>query len=156
MHFFGGFMATQKPRITVTLNDNQHSLLRELSELQSVSMSSLVVELIESVEPVLERLVSILKAAKAAPDSVRQEIKRNAQAAEQSFIPLASQLMGQLESLMPDVTPQDAPRRAGGVTLELSETFRPPTSNRGVRITNTVSKSRSSLPSKSLDLVGKK
>lgn len=148
-------MATQKPRITVTLNDNQHSLLRELSELQSASMSSIVVELIESVEPVLERLVSILKAAKAAPDSVRQEIKRNAQAAEQAFIPMASELMGQLESLMPDVTPQDAPRRAGGETSELSDIVRPSASNRGVRITNTVSKSRSSSPSSPLDLEGK-
>ena len=45
-------MATTKPRITVTLDEGVYETLKGLSDLQGVSMSSIVSELLRTVDPV--------------------------------------------------------------------------------------------------------
>jgi uncharacterized protein (DUF1778 family) len=67
-------MPTSKPRITLTISEQQHELLQSLADLQKVSMSSIVVDLLDTTMPVLARLVSILKSAAEAPQSVLDEL----------------------------------------------------------------------------------
>ncbi len=131
-------MPTSKPRITITLNDHQHQLLHALSELQEVSMSSIVVELLDTVVPVLERMAIVLKAAKDAPASVKESLKVSAEAAEAHLTPHLQDVMSQLDLLVEVGGVAGAAPRSGAapVTPALSTVKkpRPPTSNRGVRI----------------------
>ena len=64
-------MATNKPRLSVTLPENIYRTLSELSRLQSASMSSIIVDLLETVHPPLLRTVALLQAAHDAPQEVR-------------------------------------------------------------------------------------
>lgn len=56
-------MATQKPRITVTLDQDVYDTIRGLSEVQGVTMSGLVSEFLTMVNPVQKR---VLRAARRA------------------------------------------------------------------------------------------
>lgn len=64
-------MATNKPRLSVTLPENIYRTLSELSRLQSASMSSIIVDLLETVHPPLLRTVALLQAAHDAPQEVK-------------------------------------------------------------------------------------
>lgn len=64
-------MATNKPRLSVTLPENIYKTLSELSRLQSASMSSIIVDLLETVHPPLLRTVALLQAAHDAPQEVK-------------------------------------------------------------------------------------
>lgn len=141
-------MPTAKPRITVTLKDSQHKLLSALSELQGQSMSSIVVELLESCEPVLERLAVILKSAKEAPKITKEELRKNLDSAEAALLPMAAEMMGQLDLLVnvaggaDDAKGKPKAPQAASVPPASAQKTRPPASNRGVRKTNTSTKTR--------------
>lgn len=110
-------MPTMKPRISITLDEKQHALLVSLSSLQGRSMSALVGDLIDSVEPVLGRLEGVLKDAKDAPGSLLAELRRSSQSAEDDVLSMVGGV-------------------AGGLAV------RPPTSNRGVSFSNEPKKSK--------------
>jgi hypothetical protein len=135
-------MPTVKPRITITVDENQHRLLSTLAELQGVSMSSIVVDFLDTVTPVLERLTVILQSAKNAPENAREELRKNLNAAEASFLPVAHEMMGQLDLLVSVAGGGDAACRAAPPAVAQPAEPRPPTSNRGVRKTNTSTKTR--------------
>lgn len=65
-------MATDKPRITITLPVNIHQTITELARLQGVSKSSLVVDLLGTVHTPLMRTVALLQAAEDAPVEVKE------------------------------------------------------------------------------------
>lgn len=131
-------MATTKPRITITLTEVQHRLLNRLSELQGVSMSSIVVDFLDSVVPVLERVAVVLQQAKDAPESVKKQIRDTAEQAERDMVPFASEMMGQLDMLVglagvgvggqPEAAPAPTPAKKPA-----SKRGQPPSTNRGVR-----------------------
>lgn len=102
-------MPTMRPRISITLDERQHALLASLAALQGRSMSALVGDLIDSVEPVLGRLEGVLKDAKDAPGSVLAELRRSSQSAEDDVVSMVGEVAGGFE-------------------------VGPPPSNRGVRI----------------------
>ena len=144
-------MATSRPRITITLTDHQHAVLSELSQLQKASMSSIVCDLIDTTIPVLERLADVLASAAAAPQAVLSEIRTSAELAEAHTIGMAEairkgRITGLLEQLVVRAS-EDAPtapvRRRG-----VAEDVRPPTSNRGVRISSPHTKIESISPMK--------
>lgn len=56
-------MPAINPRITITLTPQIHALLRRLSELTTSSQSALVGELLQTSQPVFERMVQALEAA---------------------------------------------------------------------------------------------
>jgi uncharacterized protein (DUF1778 family) len=111
-------MPTAKPRITITLTDEQHELLSLLANLQKVSMSSIVVDLLETTFPVLERLAGVLKNAAAAPQNVLDQLKFTAEQAESDVSHHRDGVMSQLDLLLAATAAQDQG---------------PPSSNRGVR-----------------------
>ena len=92
-------MPTAKPRITLTLEEPQYRVLSKLAELQGCSMSSIVVDLVQTVIPVLDRVSSVLQAAKTASESVTNELKKSAESAEAVFSPMAQQLLAELDSM---------------------------------------------------------
>lgn len=101
-------MPTMRPRISITLDEKQHALLASVAALQGRSVSALVGDLIDSVEPVLGRLEGILKDAKEAPASVLAELRRSSESAEDDVMLMVGEVAAGFE-------------------------VRPPPSNRGVR-----------------------
>lgn len=82
-------MATDKPRITITLSPEQHFVLKRLATLQGGSMSRIVTDLLGEVTPVLSRVCDTLEVAKRAQEGVRLNLRRAAQEAEEDIRPLA-------------------------------------------------------------------
>lgn len=93
-------MATTKPRITITLSDRQHQLLKAISEASGQSMSSSVVELLESAEPVLERLAATFQAMKSVKNQERARIAKTLDDAQTAFEPLALAAVDQLDMFL--------------------------------------------------------
>lgn len=154
MHLTGDVMATTKPRITITLSEEQHALLHKLADVQKVSMSSIVVELLDTAIPVLERLTSILETAAQAPQTVLDELRKSLQVAEGDMNDAQSQVFGQLDLL--EAVAAGAVRSAAPAVTASSKalkTARPPSTNRGVRIPP--SKSLKARPGAASKLVGK-
>lgn len=104
-------MPTAKPRITITLTEHQHHVLSALSRHQKLSMSSIVVDFLDSTMPVLERLVHVLEHAASAPQSVRDQIRQSAEDAEKEYGHLPAEIQSQLD-LMSSFVPAE-PAAAG-------------------------------------------
>jgi hypothetical protein len=139
-------MPTLKPRITITLSEHAHSVLSTLAQAQKVSMSSIVVDLVDTTLPVLERLSLILQNAAEAPQSVLDSLKKSLESAESEALGMQGAVMGNLDlfvaltesgksEMSRDATKPEAPEHLGGAGRG-----RPPTSNRGVRNTSPTSK----------------
>lgn len=90
-HFFIGasIMATEKPRITITLPREQYEVIKRLATLQGGSMSRIVADLLGEVTPVLSRVCDSLEIAKRAQEGVRLNLRKAAQEAEEDMKPLA-------------------------------------------------------------------
>lgn len=82
-------MATEKPRITITLEPEQHAVLRRLAELQGGSMSRIVSEFLGEVTPILSQVADALELAQRASSDARAKFVRAAEEAEEELRPLA-------------------------------------------------------------------
>ena len=111
MHLWGyDAMATAKPRITVTLNKRQYELIRRMAALRGVSMSGLLVELLEGVETVLERVLMVMEAAARAENDYKAGLIRTAEKAEQ-------ELQGLMQLAMDQFSAMEEAANAGGKGL---------------------------------------
>ena len=135
-------MPTENPRITITLTPSTHSLLRELSSLTGNSMSSTVGELLSGNEPVFERIVTVLRAAKEVQREGKEsmmEALTKAQGRIEKQLGLALEAMD--DGAKPVLAKAEEIRRRGrrgnplaGVGSARGGVSTPP-SNRGVRST---------------------
>lgn len=140
---YGDAMSTTKPRITVTLPVHHYAVLSSLSDLQGVSMSSVMVDLFDTVLPVLERAVDILKSARDAPQSVKDSIKKLSEDAEARVSPAALDIISTLDQMAGLSSDKQGTRSAPSVRnceLPAPEGARPHPTNRGVRFTPQPSK----------------
>lgn len=140
-------MPTAKPRITITLTDHQHAVLSALAQAQKVSMSSIVVDLVDTTLPVLERLAAVLQNAADAPQTVLDDLRRSMASAEHDTLSMRTEVMGQLDLLV-EASGGDRTRGAPATRGRAQPATRPPTSNRGVRKLSPTSKSGSISPMK--------
>jgi len=83
-------MATRVHRITVNLGPDVYGTLKDLSELSGKSMSFLVSDLMSGIIPQLARTVEVMKAAKEAPEEVRQKLIQQYEKSEQKILEAAS------------------------------------------------------------------
>jgi uncharacterized protein (DUF1778 family) len=138
MHLSENEMPTTKPRITITLSQHQHDLLGAMANAQKVSMSSIVVELLDTAVPVLERVMDLINAAKRAPQEALDELKRSLDRAEHHVLGMQQEAIGQLDLLVKEAGGMGEAHRGSPVTAASKRrrpaTPKPPTSNRGVRI----------------------
>ncbi len=93
-------MPTLKPRITITLTEHHHQILSGLANLQKVSMSSIVVDLVDSATPVLERVLQLMTAAAKAPQEALEELSRSMQLAEMDVLAMQKAALSQLNSIV--------------------------------------------------------
>lgn len=67
-------MATKKPRLTITLNDDTYSIIKAFADVQNRSMSSVINEVLTEVSPSIARVASMLFRAQSLNDSMMRSI----------------------------------------------------------------------------------
>ena len=143
-------MPTAKPRITITLSERQHELLSAMGKAQKVSMSSIVVELLDTAVPVLERVMELITAASNAPKEAIEQLKRSLDAAEGEMLGMQKEAMGQLDLLVKEAGGGGSARRRAPAPpgAAVRKTAKPPSTNRGVRIPPKTTKIHATSPMK--------
>jgi hypothetical protein len=149
-------MPTLNPRINVTLSPSLDSLVARLAELERVSKSTVLRELLETAEPALLQAVALMEAAQGASVKARknlaQDLESSIKAAEgasamvlQNLAYQTRDMVGEAEAIRgrrpvrgqakpPVLAPAPRRRKAERVALVGSKTAkRPPLSNRGVK-----------------------
>lgn len=117
-------MATTKPRITITLTDKQHALLKSMSESTGNSMSFLVCDLLTAAEPAMEKMAEGFVQLKSVQLQRQIEFKKKLSAvmgdAESILTPLSIQAFDQLDFFIDSLT-----------KISSVESASPPLTNRG-------------------------
>lgn len=90
-------MATSKPRITVTLDDDVYQLYRELADIQGCSMSSLVADLLRATVPVQQQVLAAMKTALSLQEGSRSEFLEKLQRAHQQASDTVAPMMAILD-----------------------------------------------------------
>ena len=110
-------MATQKPRITVTLEPHTYEVLSQLAELQGGSKAGIISELLETVVPVFERTCYVIQMAQQASNGVNDEIRASMERSEAKLQVIMNEALGQLDIFETDAS--RAMSAASGVTSGL-------------------------------------
>lgn len=92
-------MATEKPRITITLNPHVYATLKRMSELGGQSMSSIISELLDSVHEPLMRTVAFLDAAAQAPKQVKDGLRQSFETVERELYGVVGYSVAQMDWL---------------------------------------------------------
>lgn len=143
-------MPTVNPRLTITLNAKSAAQLRELSSLTGQSQSSLVAELLEESEPVLDKMIQVLRAAehakaalkeRTASDLARAQSKVEAQLGLMldAFDEATRPLLSDIERVVRRGR-RDEPGAAAAAPEAARRPVLTPLSNRGVRSTHKTQK----------------
>ena len=90
-------MATTKPRITVTLTQRQHDVLRVISDCGGQPMSAFISDMLEQALPVLERMAESFRKIKAAQDEQKKRIVEELDQAQAEVEPVLEQVLGQFD-----------------------------------------------------------
>jgi methionyl-tRNA formyltransferase len=90
-------MATDKPRITITLEPKQHDVLKRLAKLEKTSMSRIITQLLSESTPVLEKVVESLEIARKLSADARLNFFKSAQDAEMKIRPIADFAKSQVD-----------------------------------------------------------
>jgi len=106
-------MATAKPRITITLDQGVYDTLRGLSELQGVSMSSIVAELVTLIDPVQKQVLETMRRALALQGSAKADFVAQLEQAQVAADAAAAPLLGLLGAYFEGTQP---PHSNTGVT----------------------------------------
>jgi len=93
-------MATDKPRITITLNPHVYATLKRMSELGGQPMSSIISELLDSVHDPFMRTVALLDAAAQAPKQIRDGLRQSFEAVEREIYGTVGYTVAQMDWLI--------------------------------------------------------
>jgi hypothetical protein len=92
-------MATDKPRITITLNPHVYATLKRMSELGGQPMSTIISELLDSVHEPFMRTVALLDAAAQAPQQVKDGLRESFDAVEREMYGAVGYTVAQMDWL---------------------------------------------------------
>jgi len=92
-------MATNKPRITITLNPYVYATLKHMSELGGQPMSTIISELLDSVHEPFMRTVALLDAAAQAPKQVKDGLRQSFEAVERELYGTVGYTVAQMDWL---------------------------------------------------------
>ena len=93
-------MATQKPRITITITPRQHEVLRSISESSGQPMSAFLSEMLEVSMPTLERMATTFQKLKQAQSVERERYLQSMDDTQTVLEGIAQQAMGQFDLFM--------------------------------------------------------
>lgn len=95
-------MATNKPRITISLQPQTYEALSRLSRAGHQPMASIVSELVESAAPSLVRMAVVIERAASASEEVRTGFVAAVERAERDLLPGLMEQLGQAELFLAD------------------------------------------------------
>ena len=146
-------MPTIKPRITVTLKEHTHAVLKTISESSGQPISTFIAEMLDSAIPTLERMAVTFKTIKAAQEAERSRFLNSVDSAQAALEPVVAQTLGQFDLFLGAIETAVAGRGdpARGEGLHAAADLAPPT-NRGD--TPTRAKQRKPSAGKALKAVG--
>jgi hypothetical protein len=90
-------MATNKPRITVTLGEPTYAVLKSIADLGNGTMSGFVSEMLESALPTLERMAATFQAIKNAQTTERGKFLASMDRAQAALEPAVMEAVGQFD-----------------------------------------------------------
>lgn len=93
-------MATQKPRITITITQRQHDLFKAISGFSGQPMSAFIGEMLEAATPTLERMASTLQKVKTAQEKERSRFIEGLGEAQAALEPIVMNTIGQFDLFM--------------------------------------------------------
>lgn len=127
-------MPTKKPRVNVTLTQNQYNVFKSLSDSSGQAMSSLIVEIIELSMPTFERMAATFQQLKKAKDADRAKMIEAFEETQSVLEPLALSAAGQFDLFLGKIDVAiSAPAKGDEGALPDAETASPaPPTNRGV------------------------
>lgn len=105
-------MATQKPRITVTLEQDVYDTIRGLSDAQGCTMSGLISEFLSMVNPVQQRVLQAVKKAQSLNVESKADMVASLEASEAQL----TEMLGPLLALMDQFAEGQPPHSNTGVT----------------------------------------
>lgn len=110
-------MSTTRPRLTITLTDQVHDTLGKLADLQRRSMSSIVLEYLELIQPVNVKVLSAMQRAKSIQSESKTDLIKQLTTAQD----LAEETLLPLMALLDDFAVQAKPPACNtGVTFSSS------------------------------------
>lgn len=115
-------MATQKPRITVTLEQDVYDTIRGLSDAQGCTMSGLISEFLSMVNPVQQRVLQAVKKAQSLNAESKADMVASLEVSEAQL----TEMLGPLLALMDQLAEGQPPHSNTGVTKP-----HPPTKSNG-------------------------
>ena len=105
-------MATTKPRITVTLNQEVYDTIKGLSEAQGSTMSGLISEFLTMVNPVQQRVLQAVQKAQALDTESKSSMVATLEAGEAQL----TEILGPLLDLFDQMAGTQPPHSNTGVT----------------------------------------
>lgn len=86
-------MPTKKPRITVTLTDEQYKVLRSISDASGQPMSGYISDLIEAALPTAKKVAVTMQQIRGYNDEQRDRVLKTMDEAQSAFEPLINYLL---------------------------------------------------------------
>lgn len=134
-------MATNKPRITITLKEADYAVLKRLNALNGVPMARTISELVEVVTPVLARISDNLEKVRMADENVKKSLLNSAERSLSEMEEIYSVALDNLDMFSVELGEAveraqasgghgDSAMACGAVAADAK---RPPSSNTGVR-----------------------
>lgn len=90
-------MPAKNPRLTLTIPSELDASIAELAKLREVSKASVAVEFLQSAQPIIERVVKVMRALKSAEQSTVNDYVSSLEDAEKTLAPLLAAALGRLE-----------------------------------------------------------
>jgi predicted CopG family antitoxin len=120
-------MATAKPRITITLEQNHYNVLKSISDSSGQPMSSVINELIQGSMPAFERMAVVFQKISRVKEKQRIKLTKSHEDMQAVFDPMLAEALGQFDMFMGSLE-DDVSTASGEATGDLSA----PSTNRGV------------------------
>jgi predicted CopG family antitoxin len=114
-------MSTSRPRLTITLTDQVHDTLGKLADLQRRSMSSIVLEYLELIEPMNQKILSAMDRARRVQSDSKADLVNDLTAAQDQAEAALIPLMAMFDQIG---LPKEPPSCNTGVT-SLSSPVKP-------------------------------
>lgn len=96
-------MSTNKPRITITLNQRTYAVVKAISDLGGKPMSAFVSEMLDSALPTLERMAATFQAIKGAQETERGRFLASLGRAQDALEPSVMEAVSQLDLFLSSV-----------------------------------------------------
>jgi DNA-binding FrmR family transcriptional regulator len=93
-------MPTIKPRVQVTLEPETHAVIERLANIQGKTRGAVIAEMLDSIVPAISKTVTLLEAAAAAPESLKDNLRSVVESAQADLVGVSGDSKNQLDILM--------------------------------------------------------